>query len=382
MSKLVTFIFLGIFILISNHGKAQFNTSDIKYWIGSGKDTAILVVSFNDHSWDSSYIWAYLHDGDITGQELLAAVQNADINFTVNMEGGFLNDIQYGDHTGIGGANGFYWSTWSGMNIASMVFNNGISTILANNEWFGCSFTDFNPPVAPAEPISAFDPYYFTSDDCKFWIGSGSDTTLFIIDFHDGLDQSAFAWAYVHQGEISFRQMLSDIDAADDQLSIIINNDSIINVAFGIHSGSSSLEAGWILWSANNLGNWRITEGLNGSFDGNNILGLSFSTMADPQRPDYPIAVTKSAAVFPQLNSANDLEVFPNPASDFIKFSLKKSFEHPESMLVTDIYGKVLVKIRNTEMADRIPVSSLLPGNYILVITGKNYMSYKLFTKQ
>ncbi|MCB0766453.1 MAG: T9SS type A sorting domain-containing protein, partial [Flavobacteriales bacterium] len=82
------------------------------------------------------------------------AVAGADPNLALDIPSGFLNTVTYGAHAGVGGAPD-YWSTWSGADLASMEMNLGLSEVLTNGSWFGCSYTDFDPPLAPTMPIAA-----------------------------------------------------------------------------------------------------------------------------------------------------------------------------------------------------------------------------------
>lgn len=135
---------------------AQFDLPDVQYWIGTGADSSVLVIDFQDGTDDPSYAWGWLHDGG-TGEDMVNAIAAADPNLDIEVTTGFLNTITYGSHAGIGGSPD-YWSTWDGPGIADMVSNLGLGTELGNGDWFGCSYTDFDPALAPTEPIAATIP--------------------------------------------------------------------------------------------------------------------------------------------------------------------------------------------------------------------------------
>ena len=132
---------------------AQFTAADIQHWVGTGQDTAVLVVDFQDGSPDPAYAWGYLHNGG-TAADMLDAIVAADDELDVSLVSGFLNDLMYGTHAGLGGAPD-YWSTWTGTSIADMAMNDGLSEPLVNGLWFGCSYTDFDPALPPTEPVAA-----------------------------------------------------------------------------------------------------------------------------------------------------------------------------------------------------------------------------------
>lgn len=135
---------------------AQFNISDVQYWIGAGADSSVLVIDFQDGTDHASYAWGWLHNGG-TGEDMVNAIAAADPDLIIEVTTGFLNTITYGTHAGIGGSPN-YWSTWDGPDLAGMVSNLGLATEVGNGQWFGCSYTDFDPALAPTEPIAASVP--------------------------------------------------------------------------------------------------------------------------------------------------------------------------------------------------------------------------------
>ena len=146
--------FLGL--LASAPLCAQFDISQVQYWIGTGADTSVLVVDFQDGSATPAYAWGYLHNGG-TGADMVNAIAAADPAFSIELVSGFLNNVYYSSHAGIGGAPD-YWSTWSGTSVASFAMNSGLGEPLANGDWIGCSYTDFNPALPPSEPVPAAMP--------------------------------------------------------------------------------------------------------------------------------------------------------------------------------------------------------------------------------
>ncbi|HPF91396.1 MAG TPA: T9SS type A sorting domain-containing protein, partial [Flavobacteriales bacterium] len=141
-------------MLAAASSQAQFTLADVQFWVGAGADSSVLVVDFQDGTEDPSYAWGFLHDAGATGLDMLEAIAAADGSITVDIVSGFLNSMTYGTHAGIGGAPD-YWSTWSGADLASLETNLGLSEVLSNGSWFGCSYTDFDPPLAPTTPIAA-----------------------------------------------------------------------------------------------------------------------------------------------------------------------------------------------------------------------------------
>jgi hypothetical protein len=139
----------------------DFAFEDVEYWIGEGNNEALFVVDWNDGIEPESTAWGFHFEGEITGEEMLTAISEADDRLEINMAGGFLNDIIFANgysHEGIGGTNGFYWATYSGINSGNWEMNAGLTTIISDGDWFGCSFTDFNPAIVPGVPVAVANP--------------------------------------------------------------------------------------------------------------------------------------------------------------------------------------------------------------------------------
>ena len=145
---------LALSLLIAGPAaQAQFTAADIQFWVGAGPDSSVLVIDFQDGSANPSHAWGWLHSGG-TGEDMVQAIAAADPALTVELVGGFLNSITYAGHAGIG-SEPDWWSTWDGTGIDDMVSNLGLAGTLGNGDWLGCSYTDFDPALAPTEPVPA-----------------------------------------------------------------------------------------------------------------------------------------------------------------------------------------------------------------------------------
>jgi len=378
--RLLTFFAAGILVAQSLTVNAQFTLSKVKYWIGTGSDSSVLVVDFHDATWDTSYAWGYLHNAGATGQDMLNAVAAADANLTVAIGSGFLNDIVYGSHSGIGGSPN-YWSTWSGTSIATMSMNSGISTTLSNSDWFACAYTDFSPALAPGEPIPAFAPFYFTAQEINFWVGTGTDTTLLVVDFLDGSGASSFAWGYLHSGTVTAEQMLNDIDAADPVLNVAISGGFLNDITYNSFSGIGGSPNYWGTWSATNLGNWDMNMGISTTLGNGDLFGCSYMNFTPVIRPDYPVAAMNTTSITDYQQPANIL-IYPNPATDFINITLNNSDKKNSTIKIIDATGKLLVSENTTSKTLQIPIYHLPAGFYTVVVSCEKTNYTKHFVKE
>jgi hypothetical protein len=324
----------------------------------------VLVVDFRDGTMDSTYAWGFLHDGTATGQDMLNAIAAADVNFNVNIGGGFLSDITYNDHAGIGSSPD-WWSTWSGTDIASMAMNGGIGTFLSNGDWFGCSY-GFNPaPLAPAEPMAAFEPFRFTADDVDYWVGSGSNSAVLVIDFHDANGITSYAWGFHFDGMTDGETMLNAIAAADPALDVVIGGGFLSDITYNDHAGIGGSPNYWGTWSGTNLGNWSMNIGVGTVVMDGDLFGCSYTDWAPPLRPGYPVAATTTAGIADVR--MEDMQVYPQPATGVMHIGGITGVQRAEVFNMTG--GRVLDQVLNGPVST-VDVQGWPAGAYVLRVGG------------
>lgn len=140
---------------------AQFSMDDIAFWVGSGSKSAVLVIDFNDGTNPQSFAWGYRFDGtSVTAEDMIADIDSVDNALSMVVMSGFVSDINYLSHAGIGGSPD-YFATFTGDGDSSnWVMNMGSSEILSDSMWFGMSYTPWdstftNPLYKPGLPVSA-----------------------------------------------------------------------------------------------------------------------------------------------------------------------------------------------------------------------------------
>lgn len=332
----------------------------VEFWLGSGTDTTLLVVDFKDGLMDSSYVWGYLHDGTASGEDLLNAVAAADINFQLNIDtasfGNFLQDLTYHRHSGLGGSPD-YWGTWDAndLDLANFSANAGIGSALISGGMFGCSYTDFNPAVAPGAPWAAYNPNQFLTADVKQWLGQGQDSAVVIIDFAQG-DTSSFAWGLLFNDSIDYYEALDTLAAYDNNLIVNRTSSNIMKIKFGGDSGSTSATSDWLEWRGSNLGDWQPVIA-NYQIKAGNWLGLRFGVFNNLQRPAPPEAANfiglKNTALEP-------VAFFPNPSEGnlYLQGAFAKAY-------LSDQQGRTLQYLKAGLNQLNLPA-----GSYLLTTIG------------
>ena len=167
---------------------AGFTVNDIRYWIGTGSNQAVLVIDWNDGPGPRSLAWGYRWDGSATGEDMLTAIVNADprLNWRVGAfsdyglplygvgydlnDDGILPTIRpetvgadtSGDHWADGWFTAGYWGYYiddDGNNTAGDSWgfpDAGMSMrALCDGVWDGWSFAPGFSGDAPSEPVAA-----------------------------------------------------------------------------------------------------------------------------------------------------------------------------------------------------------------------------------
>ncbi|MPM69765.1 hypothetical protein SDC9_116713 [bioreactor metagenome] len=160
MKHFSLFLLLWLAIAMPKISNAQFSMDDITFWVGSGSNSAALVIDFNDGSTPQCYAWGFRFDGNsVTAADMIAAVDSADNALGMVVMSGFVSDITYLSHAGIGGSPD-YFATFTGDGDSThWTMNLGGSELLSDSMWFGMSYTpwdtSFNPVYVPGLPVAA-----------------------------------------------------------------------------------------------------------------------------------------------------------------------------------------------------------------------------------
>lgn len=297
--KKLYFSFLAVLCVLV--GRSQ----DAAYYVGSGSDTAYLVIDFQDGTSDSSSVWGYLFDASmsVTGGDMLLDIAADEENLTVSA-GSFLNDITFNSHVGIGGTNGFYWGTWSKSGVNAWASNSGISEVLANGDWFGCSFTDFSPAIEPGVAQKAYASKWFDKSKVDYWVGSGPDSSYLIVDFVDDVYGEAvtFVWGVKFTGNTTGEDMLNAVAAADANFGVLISGGFLSDITYGSYAGIGGSPSYWGTFSASNLSDWTMNAGISAIVADGGMFGVSYAAWP-PRRPVTPVnAVNPDAVRFSDIN--------------------------------------------------------------------------------
>ena len=363
-------IFYGALCVQSN---AQLDLSDLDFYVGSGTDTTMMVIDFKDASFDSSYAWGYIYSGSKTGEDMIYDINLADINLDVNIDtasfGNYVQDITYGIHEGIGGQPD-YWSSWDGSSMDSLVSNLGIATPLIPGGVFGFSYTDFNPAIEPGTPIRAYDPMALTFNMVDTWVGSGMDSTIFIIDFNDSTDTTSFVWGYLFDDSVSYITVLNDLEAFDASLSINYGGgSSVIDITYkGLFATASAVQD-WHVWEAENFGNWRPRYADPIYLHPGDMGALVHTKFLKVTRPSLPNNLNQQISTREYI--ASSFSMYPNPTAGII--NIEGDFKE---FAIYSLSGALL----KSSKEHVIDISQWQKGVYIIIIEDNsgNYITQRI----
>ena len=365
----ITFIFFFLFSAISF---AQFSADDVKFFVGTGEQTAYLVIDFKDGTDDRSYAWGIRFDENnpLTGLDALELLATEEPNFIYEQTGGFLDRLAFNAHDSYEMEYDF-WSLWTSLDGNTWNMNGWMSSDLVDGTWYGASYgfgMGVPGPDAPITPIPAYSSQWFSNQDIDTWIGSGTAESLVIIDF--GTTTNAIEDSYVfgikHNGSITAEEALDLISASLESFSYELQGE-MMDITLNNHIVNQTIAS---IYKGTDLSNW-VTQT---SFHSTTLtdgewLGLSFGD----RRPYIP----QDGHAFlghPDFNKIQ-LNIYPNPATNFI------TIEVEEDIQVVKIYALSGAQVMQTH-SNEVNISNLSKGMYFLEVTTTNGRGMKKIIKK
>jgi hypothetical protein len=133
-----------------------YQTSDVSTWLGSGPDSALVVLDFKNGSDTVSYGWGYRFSDSVAVTAALSAIESAINGLTLSYSGGRLTKASYQGLNASAGS-GQTWLSWQASNPGN--WQPRASTHLKAGHWQGFTFTDTAwqdlPEPRPGTPASA-----------------------------------------------------------------------------------------------------------------------------------------------------------------------------------------------------------------------------------
>lgn len=359
---------------------AQFTQTDIKFWVGEGPDTAVLVVDFRDGTTDSSFAWGYRYDATegLTFLDMLNAVAAAEPEFTISAtEMGFLSDVIYNDHVRLAGEPD-WWSTWSGAHLEEINPNGGISEVLANGGWYGLSygFMGEGDPHAPTVTYPAYSSSWFNQNELEYWTGEGENESVIVIDFNTESETPVtYAWGIKYNGTITAEAAFNLIDDADANLDIIIADGEIKSITYNDLSGAAGGTNAWHGFTGTNMSNWVSNNSLAATLENGKWVGTTYGD-ASARRPFIPTVAEEAPVAGIEDVTVAKFVAYPNPVTSVLNIASVSAIQKVEVVTIT---GQNIKTFENVN--SQIDLSDINAGIYFVKVYTENGSSTQKIIK-
>lgn len=219
VKKLLTFI-LGLELAAGASATINFPASSVQYWVGSGSNSAVVVVAWDDAATPTALAWGVRWNGTVSALDLIDSIQTYDSRFS-NGSSATAASVTYNDGTVVLTSDNNWWcytvnGAWATVGYTGYYMSDGDIMELSGSCDFSMTSavaaTDPNPAPGPSpdpDPVDATIAF----SDILYWVGSGSDSAALIVNY--GQPDTAFAWGFLFNGTTTAQAMLDSIAAAD-----------------------------------------------------------------------------------------------------------------------------------------------------------------------
>ena len=249
---------MGLMLAFSASATINFSASDIQFWVGTGSNSAVVVIAWDDCVPATALAWGVRWNGTTTALGLIDSIQAHDSRFS-NGSTATVNGAVYNDGTLFLSSPTNWWcytvnGQWATVGYTGYTMSNGdIMELSATCDFemtTAVAATDPNAPTVTDATIAA--------EDILFWVGDGSNQAIFVVNWAD----TALAWGYRFSSDsVTLQTMMDDIAAADPRFSYtgtgMVNdiNYTENGTTYGITAGNwwSHLINGY---ESNGMGQW------------------------------------------------------------------------------------------------------------------------------
>lgn len=243
----------------AGENKSTILPSQIRYWIGEGNNSAILIVNWCDP--EIAFAWGYRWDDGNTVtyvSDMMDGIAAEDSRFHFNANSGYVNDITYQDslHNLSGTSDWMY-------NIDGRLAA-GIQTQLLSNgsivEWGDRScvhnengHNEWNNPISAVtdpDAVTIPEDLLFPEDSVVYWIGKGDNQIVFAVNWCN--PEMALAWGYrFTEDSLSVSTVMDRIAARDPRFDHIPGPLGIGDIFFNDAHYHLSLSGNYWMYNIN-----------------------------------------------------------------------------------------------------------------------------------
>ena len=368
---------------------ATIDASEVFYWIGKGDHQVIMAVNWAAP--DTALAWGFRFSAEtITMDSVMKAITATDPRFSYETDtNGYIADIRFAlnDAETLMLSQYSYW--WMNLNGKAGA---GLGQTLKSGDfakWGDAAVgvvvdsmddggTYYPSEFAWTKKIqSVFTPEHdanILDKDILFWVGEGKKTVRFVVNW--GVPDTALAWGYrFSSDEVLVDTVMAAIAAADPRFSYVINDSTGYLDDIHFVSGTDTFRvAPYSFW-------WMNLDGKSGAGLGQTLHYGSIVKWGDPvsgfvtgtmeyEGYLYPMGYVWTTAIVPvsapssiAIHSSMDVEIYPNPAKEYVQIRLSSAPR--ANMMLTDMQGRLL-KSGAIGNEYRLDVKDLAAGMYLI----------------
>jgi hypothetical protein len=248
--------------------------------------------------------------------------------------------------------------------VTSSVSNNTFTTHVVSNDTLWAKFAiDKNNAI--------------TSGDILYWVGTGSDSVIFAVNWCD--PEIAFAWGYRFDGSVTVSKVMEDIKAADSRFDYVLGGGFVTEITYKDSLYDLSLKGDYWAYNVNE----EPAAMINDQYVSNNDIiesGATSCELSDDfwtpvwKTPITAVTVPSGVGIVSAKNAVTEVILFPNPANDYT-FMTVNGQEGNVSMTIIDINGKIIQQEQfeaKNETVKRIETAHFSKGVYFIRLQGNN----------
>lgn len=238
---------MGLMLAFSASATINFSASDIQFWVGTGSNSAVVVIAWDDCTPATALAWGVRWNGTTTALGLIDSIQAHDSRFS-NGSTATVNGAVYNDGTLMLSSPTNWWcytvnGQWATVGYTGYTMSNGdimeLSATCDFDMTTAVAATDPNATTTVTEATIAFS-------DILYWVGEGTNEAVMAVNWAD----TALAWGYRWNGTATVESMMAAIATADSRfdysgsswLNDITFNDGTVSLAItpGNYWGSTN----------------------------------------------------------------------------------------------------------------------------------------------
>lgn len=221
----------------------------------------------------------------------------------------------------------------------------------------------------------------FDTSTVQYYIGEGTETAYFIVDFNDDSETPSYVWGFrFNEADgLTAADLFYQIGEADPNLTIDAG-DFLNDISYNQHDTSLQEYDYWSTWNGDTFETMVMNgSGLSGLvLEDSRWYGASYGWMfisAEPTPPSLPVPAVDPASLSNNHTRKIAFTFYPNPTTDFLNVLVD---EEIKSIAVFNMQGKEILKTNS----NRVDVSNLTSGVYLIEVITNSGKAISKFIKK